>query len=97
MAEERELNYRERCFVILRNIGCPEAIAKRMLTGARGEARTDVRRAEESFEDFFQRTNPAKYARMMQRQWQETERRYALHRAARIGAQVARDIANDFK
>ena len=97
MEDERQLNYRERAFVIMRYLGCPESIAKRMLTGARGEARTDVRRADECIEDFLARVNPEKLARVQKRIANENMYRHNLARAARIGAQVARDIRNDFK
>jgi hypothetical protein len=97
MEDERQLNYRERAFVIMRFLGCPESIAKRMLTGARGEARTDVRRADECIEDFLQRTRPEKYARLQQRLADDGAYRHGLAMAKRIGKQVLRDIENDFR
>lgn len=88
--ETRELLYKYMCF-----LGCPDDIAKRMLTGARGEKRTDVRRANECLEDFLQRTQPAKYERMMQQRKDADAYRHALAMARLIGEQVRRDIANE--
>jgi hypothetical protein len=94
MAEEKQVSYREQCFAILRILGCPESIAKRMITGTHGEQRTDVRRADESFEDFLHRTNPARYERMLQRDRDRNAYRHGLNMAKLIGEQVRRDIKN---
>ena len=95
--KDRILTNREVDYVTLRSLGCPDVIAKRALTGIRGEKRTDVLGKNESFEDFLKRTNPARLERLEQRLNNETAHRVSLARAARIGEQVLRDIENDFK
>jgi len=90
---------REVLYKYMRMLGCPDAIAIRMIKPVPGEVYkpSNVRRADESMEDFLQRTLPARYEQLRQRLANESEYRYQLRLAELIGERVGRDIANDFK